>query len=354
MSKLDDLINEPDFQSLIDYRSTKLQAHELLCEISGTSFLERIRATASNLQTLVHADRIFKSGRLSGSGYLSILAVDQGVEHSALFSFARNPEMFDPAKVFTFAVEAGMSAVAAPFGMIKEVGRQFADKIPLIAKINHNELLSVPSRWNQTKFANVRDAWNHGCVGIGFTVYFGSSDSRQEIEIARDMISEARELGMLVFCWCYPRNARFVTETFNCEEADDITAQAVYLGSTLGVDFVKQKVPRFTKGFRALKAEGYDVKTSDDMYKFEITHPIDMVRLQVLHAYAGRVGLLSSGGESGQDDEREIAKIAIINKRAGGRGLMVGRKLFKRSFADGLRLASLIHEIYLDSKINLA
>ncbi|MCX7953012.1 MAG: class I fructose-bisphosphate aldolase [Deltaproteobacteria bacterium] len=350
----DQILNSPDIKTLLELKCEKIPTSLLRLPGSLEEKLDFAKAAGISNQTLVNLTRLYKSGALGGSGYLSVLAVDQGVEHSALFSFLSNPKMFDPQSVLQFAIDSGFSAVAIPFGTLFSVARQFCYKIPIIAKITHNELLTVPPRWIQTHFATVKQIWDAGCIGVGITVYFGSEHSREEIEKAKDVISQARDLGLLVFCWCYPRNKLFRTETVNLEEADDITSQAVYLGCALGVDFVKQKIPSFSRGFRALKSEGYEVKVSKEMLDLDLSHQIEMVRLQVLHANAGRIGLLSSGGESEHDDFLKVAKIAIINKRAGGTGLMIGRKVFKHGYETGFRIAELIHHVYLENKINLA
>ncbi len=352
---LEQLLKEKEIQDLLEYKCTKIPADLIQNQDNVEAKIQYFKNKEVSNQVINNLRRILFSGELAGSGYLSILAVDQGVEHSAMYSFLSNPSMFDPEKVLEFACHAGFSGIAAPYGILSNVARKFCDKIPMILKINHNELLSLPTKWKQDLFATVKSAWNLGCVGVGFTVYFGSEESRSEIQQIIEVIHQAREYGLLVFCWCYPRNKRFQLESVNLEEADDITSQAVYLGSTLGADFVKQKLPKISRGMRILKSEGYEVKVSKEMNEFELTHPIEMVRLQVLHAYSGKVGLLNSGGESlGDEDIKELVKTSIINKRAGGTGLMVGRKIFKRSFTDGRKLVSLLHGIYLNKDIQLA
>ncbi|MCS6893976.1 MAG: class I fructose-bisphosphate aldolase [Deltaproteobacteria bacterium] len=342
-------------QDLLNYQSTIISKELIFRWKNAEDRMLTAMEGSLSQPCLNNLARIFYSGALKGTGYITILAVDQGVEHSGLFSFCNNPRMFDPIYVTELAIEAGFSALASSVGIMSKVSRKFSHRIPLILKINHNELLSVPTRWEQTMFAVVKQAWDMGCAGIGFTVYFGSETSRVEIEKAKDVIATARDLGLVTFCWCYPRNKFFRFQSSNIEEADDITSQAIYLGSTLGVEFVKQKLPKISGGFKLLKSQGFEVKYSDGMANYYSEHPIDMVRLQVLHANAGRTGVLNSGGESlGQNDEKDLFLTALINKRGGGTGLMVGRKIFKKSFEESLNLSRMLHDVYLDSRIKVA
>jgi class I fructose-bisphosphate aldolase len=299
---------------------------------------------------------LYDHGRLKGTGYLSILPVDQGIEHSAGASFAKNPLYFDPENIIKLAIEGGCNAVATTFGGLGLVARKYAHKIPLIVKINHNELLTYPNKSDQILFASVRDAWNQGCVAIGATIYFGSSESgRQIVEVSR-VFSEAHALGMATILWCYTRNSAFKVDGVNHETSADLTGQANHLGVTIEADIIKQKLPETNGGFKALNSGSSSYGKLDERMYTELSsdHPIDLTRYQVANCYLGRVGLISSGGGSGKHDLREAVRTAVINKRAGGMGLISGRKAFQKSMKDGVEILNAIQDVYLAKEVTVA
>ena len=321
--------------------------------LPGPDTVDRIWAEADRgVRTLGSLQWILSNGRLGGTGYVSILPVDQGIEHSAGASFAPNPAYFDPENIVRLAVEGGCNAVASTFGVLGAVARKYAHKIPFIVKINHNELLSYPNTYDQVLFGTVRDAWNMGAAAVGATIYFGSPESRRQlVEIAR-AFDLAHELGMATILWCYLRNEGFRKEGADYHASADLTGQADHLGVTIKADIVKQKLPSNNGGFRAV---GFG-KTSDKVYT-ELTsdHPIDLCRYQVANGYMGRVGLINSGGESrGASDLQEAVTTAVINKRAGGMGLIGGRKAFQRPMKDGIALLHAIQDVYLDDEVTIA
>ena len=321
--------------------------------LPGPDTVDRIWAESDrSVRTLGSLQWILSNGRLGGTGYVSILPVDQGIEHSAGASFAPNPAYFDPENIVRLAVEGGCNAVASTFGVLGAVARKYAHKIPFIVKINHNELLSYPNTYDQVLFGTVRDAWNMGAAAVGATIYFGSPESRRQlVEIAR-AFDLAHELGMATILWCYLRNEGFRKEGTDYHASADLTGQADHLGVTLKADIVKQKLPSNNGGFRAV---GFG-KTSDKVYT-ELTsdHPIDLCRYQVANGYMGRVGLINSGGESrGASDLQEAVTTAVINKRAGGMGLISGRKAFQRPMKDGIALLHAIQDVYLDDEVTIA
>ena len=321
--------------------------------LPGPDTVERIWTDSDrNIRTLGSLRWILTNGRLGGTGYVSILPVDQGIEHSAGASFAPNPAYFDPENIVRLAVEGGCNAVASTFGVLGAVARKYAHKIPFIVKINHNELLSYPNTYDQVLFGTVRDAWNMGAAAVGATIYFGSPESRRQlVEIAR-AFDLAHELGMATILWCYLRNEGFRKEGAYYHASADLTGQADHLGVTIKADIVKQKLPSNNGGFRAV---GFG-KTSDKVYT-ELTsdHPIDLCRYQVANGYMGRVGLINSGGESrGASDLQEAVTTAVINKRAGGMGLISGRKAFQRPMKDGIALLHAIQDVYLDDEVTIA
>lgn len=305
-----------------------------------------------NLQTLNSYSSLLNHGRLSGTGYISILPVDQGIEHTAGASFAPNPIYFDSENIVKLAVEGGCNAVASTFGVLSSVARKYAHKIPFVVKINHNELLSYPNTYDQILFGTVKDAWNMGAVAVGATIYFGSEESRRQlVEIAK-AFDYAHELGMVTILWCYLRNSAFTKDGVDYSSAADLTGQANHLGVTIKADIVKQKLPTNNGGFTTIKFG----KTNPKMYS-ELTtdHPIDLCRYQVANGYMGRVGLINSGGEShGASDLKDAVSTAVINKRAGGMGLICGRKAFQKSMKEGVELLNTIQDVYLDKDITLA
>ena len=305
-----------------------------------------------NIRTLGSLQWILSHGRLAGTGYVSILPVDQGIEHAAGASFAPNPAYFDPENIVKLAVEGGCNAVASTFGVLGAVARKYAHRIPFIVKLNHNELLSYPNSYDQVMFGTVRDAWNMGAAAVGATIYFGSPESRRQlVEIAR-AFDLAHELGMATILWCYLRNEGFRKEGADYHASADLTGQADHLGVTIKADIVKQKLPENNGGFRAI---GFG-KTRDEVYtKLTTDHPIDLCRYQVANSYMGRIGLINSGGESkGSSDLKEAVITAVINKRAGGMGLISGRKAFQKPMNQGVELLNAIQDVYLDKNITLA
>lgn len=304
-----------------------------------------------NPQTLRSIQQLLGHGRLGNTGYVSILPVDQGIEHTAGASFAPNPLYFDPENIVKLAIEGGCNGVASTFGVLASVARKYAHKIPFIVKINHNELLTYPNSYNQIPFGTVRDAWNMGAVAVGATIYFGSEESRgQIVEIAK-AFDEAHDLGMMTILWCYLRNGAFKKDGVDYHESADMTGQANHIGATIKADIVKQKLPTCNGGFKELKFGKYSDKMYDELSS---EHPIDLCRYQVANGYMGRVGLINSGGASGKNDLHDAVATAVINKRAGGMGLISGRKAFQKPMKDGVALLNAIQDVYLNKEIDLA
>ncbi|MBI1387893.1 MAG: class I fructose-bisphosphate aldolase [bacterium] len=320
--------------------------------LPGPDFIDRIYAPSDrNNRVLNNLGWIFNTGRLAGTGYVSILPVDQGIEHSAGASFAPNPAYFDPENIVKLAVEGGCNAVASTFGVLGAVSRKYAHKIPFIVKINHNELLTYPNNFDQRMFGTVEQAYDMGAAAVGATIYFGSEESTRQIEEVSQAFATAHELGMATILWCYLRNSAFKKDGVDYHTAADLTGQANHLGVTIQADIIKQKLPDCNGGFNALKFG----KTHPAVYdKLTTDHPIDLTRYQVANCYMGRMGLINSGGASGKDDFREAATTAIINKRAGGTGLISGRKAFQRPMSEGVELLNLIQDVYLDDSITVA
>jgi len=318
---------------------------------------EVLNISNRNLQTLRSLQQIFNTGRLAGTGYLSILPVDQGVEHSAGASFAKNPIYFDPENILRLALEGGCNAVASTFGVLGMVARKYAHRIPFIVKINHNELLTYPDKFDQILFGTVRDAWNMGAAAVGATIYFGSAESdRQIVEVAK-AFDEAHQLGMATVLWCYLRNNAFVKDGKDYHVSADLTGQANHLGVTIQADIVKQKLPELNGGYKMLNmGNSHYGKLDEKMYTALSTdHPIDLCRYQVLNGYAGRAGLINSGGASeGEKDLMEALRTAVINKRAGGTGMISGRKAFQRPFSGGIALLNSIQDVYMENRITIA
>ncbi len=335
----------------LDHKSQTIEASALHAPSPDT--VDRIWAGSNrNIQTLRSLNTILSHGRLANTGYVSILPVDQGIEHSAGASFAPNPIYFDPENIVRLAIEGGCNAVASTFGGLGSVARKYAHKIPFIVKINHNEFISYPNGYDQILFGTIKDAWNMGAVAVGATIYFGSKEShRQIIEIAK-CFEYAHELGMATVLWCYLRNSDFKKDGVDYHAAADLTAQANHLGVTLQADIIKQKLPTNNGGYTALNfgkthKKVYEGLTSD--------HPIDLCRYQVANCYMGRVGLINSGGESkGATDLAEAVITAVVNKRAGGMGLISGRKAFQKPMKEGVELLHTIQDVYLDESITLA
>ncbi|MDQ3135781.1 MAG: class I fructose-bisphosphate aldolase [Acidobacteriota bacterium] len=345
-----------DAGTLLSHTSRTIPKDQI--QLPGPDFVDRVFSASDRTpRTLRALQSLFNAGRLSGTGYLSILPVDQGIEHSAGSSFAPNPIYFDPENIVKLAVEGGCNAVASTFGVLGIVARRYAHKIPFIVKINHNELLSYPNRFDQVLFGTVDQSHDMGAVAIGATIYFGSEEStRQLVEIA-EAFSYAHELGMATILWCYLRNNKFKTPEGDMHTAADLTGQANHLGVTIEADIIKQKLPTTNGGYKALNMEGSSYgKTSDKIYS-ELTsdNPIDLVRYQVANCFMGRCGLINSGGESkGATDTQEAVRTAIINKRGGGMGLISGRKAFQRPMSEGVAILNAIQDVYLSNDITIA
>lgn len=322
--------------------------------LPGPDFVDRIFANSDrNPQVLRSLQQMFNHGRLAGTGYLSILPVDQGVEHSAGASFAPNPDYFDPEGIIQLALAGGCNAVASTLGVLGIVSRKYAHKIPFLVKLNHNELLTYPNKFDQVYFAQVEQAWNLGAAAVGATIYFGSAESTRQIVETSQAFKRAHELGLATVLWCYLRNNAFKTKDRDYHVSADLTGQANHLGVTIEADIIKQKLPENNGGYKAIEKYG---KTSEKVYT-ELTtdHPIDLCRYQVLNCYAGRAGLINSGGESkGKGDLEAAVRTAVINKRAGGTGLISGRKAFQRPLKEGVELLNAIQDVYLDREITVA
>ena len=350
LSEIEAILGD-DADRLLRHRCETVARESL--HLPGPDFVERVWSGSDRSPRVLRSiQTLFDHGRLAGTGYLSILPVDQGIEHSAGASFAPNPEYFDPERIVQLAIEGGCNAVASTFGVLGAVGRKHAHRIPFIVKMNHNEFLTYPNKYDQILFGTVREAWELGATAVGATVYFGSAESgRQLVEIAR-AFHEAHELGMATVLWCYLRNSAFNKDGVNYEVSADLTGQANHLGVSIEADFIKQKAPETNGGFTALKFGRthrlvYEKLTSD--------HPIDLTRYQVVNCFMGRVSLINSGGASaGETDLKEAVKTAVVNKRAGGTGLISGRKAFQRPMRDGIALLNAIQDVYLNPDISVA
>jgi class I fructose-bisphosphate aldolase len=318
----------------------------------GPDFIDRVwQSSDRNPQVLRSLQNLYNHGQLNGTGYLSILPVDQGIEHSAGSAFAPNPSYFDPENIVKLAMDGGCNAVVSTFGALGSIARKYAHKIPLIVKINHNELLTYPEKYDQIMFGNIREAWNMGCLAVGATIYFGSAESdRQILEVSR-AFTEAHELGMATVLWCYLRNSSFKKNGVDYQASADLTGQANHLGVTIQADIIKQKLPENNGGFKSIGFGKFDPKMYGELCS---EHPIDLVRWQVANNFLGRVGLINSGGASGSNDFKDAIRTAVINKRGGGMGLITGRKAFQRPMKEGVRLLNDIQNVYLDKSITIA
>lgn len=337
-------------ESLLMHSCVGLPASGL--HLPGPDYIERVVARKNRKPTVLrNLNALFQHGRLAGTGYLSILPVDQGVEHSAGASFAPNPAYFDPENIIKLAMEGGCNAVASTLGVLNSVARDFAHKIPFIAKINHNELLTYPEIYDQTLFASVEQAFDMGAVAVGATVYFGSPESRRQIQEISEAFAHAHELGMVTVLWAYLRNSAFKHQGTDYHVAADLTGQANHLGVTIDADIIKQKQAQNNGGYPGI----HFGKTHPKVYS-ELTsdHPIDLVRYQVACCYMGRTGMINSGGASGDDDLHQAVRTAVINKRAGGMGLISGRKAFQKPMADGVKLLHAIQDVYLSEEVSIA
>lgn len=337
---------------LLNHKCQTISSESL--HIPGKDFVDRIFVPSDrNQRVLANLQRMFTHGRLAGSGYVSILPVDQGIEHSAGASFAPNPAYFDPENIVKLAIEGGCNAVASTYGVLGAVARRYAHRIPFVVKINHNELLTYPNKYDQIMFGTVQCAYDMGAAAVGATVYFGSDQATRQIVEVAQAFAKAHELGMATILWCYLRNPKFSEDKANdYHAAADLTGQANHLGVTIQADIIKQKLPLNNGGYNAIKFG----KTHPKVYeKLSSNHPIDLCRYQVANCYMGRAGLINSGGESkGENDLADAVRTAVINKRAGGMGLISGRKAFQRPLADGVKLLEAIQDVYLDASVTIA
>jgi fructose-bisphosphate aldolase, class I len=347
-----ELLGDKDAAYLLEHQSTKITKDML--HLPGADFIDRVFSVSDRpIPVLNNLSRLYNTGRLAGTGYVSILPVDQGIEHSAGGSFAKNPIYFDPENIVKLAIESGCNGVASTYGVLSSVARKYAHKIPFIVKINHNEFLSYPNTYDQVMFGTVRDAYEMGAAAIGATIYFGSENSRRQIVEVAKAFDLAHELGMATILWCYTRNNGFKKDGVDYHTAMDLSSQATHLGVTIKADIIKQKLPE-------VHASGYDAinfgKTDKRVYtELSTEHPIDMTRYQLANCYMGRAGLINSGGaSSGDSDLAESVRTAIINKRAGGSGLILGRRAFQRDFDGGVKLLNAVQDVYLNSGITIA
>jgi class I fructose-bisphosphate aldolase len=348
IDKIKELLGS-EADSLLNYKA-KFPKEKL--HLPGPDFVDRIFAPSDrNINVLRNLQWIFNTGRLAGTGYLSILPVDQGIEHSAGASFAPNPDYFDPENIVKLAIEGGCNAVASTLGVLGMTARKYAHKIPFIVKINHNELLTYPNKYDQIMFAGVRQAYDMGAAAVGATIYFGSEESTRQIQEVSDAFAYAHELGMATILWCYLRNSAFKTKDKDYHVSADLTGQANHLGVTIEADIIKQKLPENNGGYTALNFGKTHKKVYSDLTS---EHPIDLTRYQVINNYMGRAGLINSGGASGENDFAEAARTAVINKRAGGMGLISGRKAFQRPMEEGVKLLNLIQDVYLTKEVTIA
>ncbi|MEW6388443.1 MAG: class I fructose-bisphosphate aldolase [Thermodesulfobacteriota bacterium] len=337
-------------EELLTYKCTGFPKEAL--HLPGADFIDRVWVASDRpIGVLRSLAALFNQGRLAGTGYLSILPVDQGVEHTAASSFAPNPIYFDPENIVKLGLEAGCNAVASTLGTLGAVARKYAHKIPLVLKINHNELLTYPEIYDQNLFARVEQAFDLGAAAVGATIYFGSPESRRQIQEISEAFQAAHELGLATILWCYLRNPAFKTAAKDFHTAADLTGQANYLGVTIEADIIKQKQPTVNGGFTVLNF----AKTHPRVYAdLAGTHPIEMTRYQVANCYMGRAGLINSGGEAGANDLAEAVRTAVINKRAGGMGLILGRKAFQRPLAEGVELIQAVQDVYLCPEVTVA
>ena len=350
-------MNYSEIQKLLGPEADRLLSHacktvpKSMLHIPGPDWVERIFGPSDrNIRVLRNLQSLFSHGRLAGTGYLSILPVDQGIEHSAGASFAPNPEYFDSENIVKLAIEGGCNAVASTLGVLGTVARKYAHKIPFILKQILNVLLPIQNSYDQTLFATMKQAYERGCAAVGATIYFGAAESRREIVEVSRAFAEAHDLGMATVLWCYLRNGAFKADK-DYHEAADLSGQADHLGATLGADIVKQKLPTCNGGFKALKCGKFDEKMYTNLCS---DHPIDLTRYQVINGYNGRIGLINSGGPSGKNDLHEACMTAVINKRAGGMGLISGRKAFQKPMDEGVVLLNAIQDVYLCSDVTVA
>ncbi len=355
LEKIESLLGA-EAQDLLTHVSKTVPKEQL--HLPGPDFVDRVFASSDrSIPVLRNLQQLFDHGRLGGSGYLSILPVDQGVEHTAGSAFSPNPIYFDPENIIKLAIEGGCNGVASTLGTLGVMARKYAHKIPFILKFNHNELLSYPNTFDQVFFASVEQAFDMGAVAVGATIYFGSEESRRQIVNVSNAFKRAHELGLGTILWCYLRNEAFIVDGVNYEAAADMTGQGNYLGATIEADIIKQKQPTVNGGFKAIRlASESDYGYLNEKMYTELTtgHPIDLTRYQVINNYMGRIGLINSGGSSGKNDLAQAVRTAVINKRAGGMGLISGRKAFQKPMKDGIEILNAIQDVYLNDEITIA
>ena len=352
--QIQSLLGEADSQNLLEHVCRTVPKEQL--HLPGPDFVNRIFSSMDrNVQVLRSLQALFNQGRLGGTGYLSILPVDQGIEHSGGASFAPYPAYFDPEKIVQLAIEGGCNAVASTLGVLGSVARKYAHRIPFILKINHNELLTYPNKFDQILFANIQQAWDMGAVAVGAPIYFGSDNSGRQILEISEAFHQAHEMGLATVLWCYLRNNAFKSGGVDYHTSADLSGQANHLGATIEADIIKQKAPDCNGGYKMLNVESSYGKFDKRIYTdLASDHPIDLTRYQVINNYMGRIGLINSGGASGKDDLAQAVKTAIVNKRAGGMGLISGRKAFQKPMADGVALLNAIQDVYLCKEITIA
>ena len=353
IKKIAELLGQ-DSDYLLGFKNPRIKKENL--HVPGPDWIERIFIGSDRPNPVLrNLQLLFNTGRLAGTGYLSILPVDQGIEHSAGASFAPNPAYFDGENIVKLAIEGGCNAVASTLGVLGSVSRKYAHRIPFIVKLNHNELLSYPNKYDQVLFGNVRQAFNMGAVAVGATIYFGSPESTRQIVEISEVFHQAHELGMATILWCYLRNSAFKIEGTDYHLSSDMTGQANHLGATIQADIIKQKLPVTDGGYKALNKKGSYGKFDEKMYTMlNSEHPIDLTRYQVVNNYMGRIGLINSGGPAGKDDLVQVVKTAVINKRAGGIGLITGRKAFQKPTKEGIELFHAIQDVYLCKDVTVA
>jgi len=349
-SRLEEILGA-DASGLLEHQCKTIPRESL--HLPGPDFIDRTFAASDRpIRVLTSLQSLLDHGKLGGTGYVSILPVDQGIEHSAGASFAPNPMYFDPENIVKLAIEGNCNGVASTLGGLGGVARKYAHKIPFLLKLNHNEFLSYPNAFDQIRFASVKQAFEMGAMGVGATIYFGSEESKRQIQEVTEMFQRAHELGMFTVLWCYLRNAAFKTKETDYHTSADLTGQANHLGVTIEADIIKQKLPENNGGFTALKFGKTDKRVYSDL---STSHPIDLTRYQIANCYMGRIGLINSGGaSSGESDLKEAVKTAVINKRAGGMGLISGRKAFQRPMSEGVQLLNAIQDVYLNKDVTIA
>lgn len=354
VSKIEELLGN-EAENLLNHTCNTIPASQL--HIPSPSYVDDVWYQSNrNIRVLRNLQWLMDSGRLGGSGYLSILPVDQGIEHSGGASFAKNPAYFDPENIVKLAIEGGCNGVASTYGVLAAVARKYAHKIPFIVKINHNQLMTYPNQFDQIMFGTIDQAYDMGCAAVGATIYFGSEESNRQIIEVSEAFAYAHELGMATILWCYTRNNAFKKDGVDYHVAADLTGQANHLGVTIQADIIKQKMPEVNGGFKALNTGGSSYGKLDERIYTKLTslHPIDLTRYQVANCYMGRAGLINSGGASGENDFADAVKTAVINKRAGGMGLISGRKAFQRPMDEGAKLLQTIQDVYLNKDVTIA